>query len=459
MKNRLLTSLLLCFALSAILFLACTHEPPTNNICNLHLNYVATPDVAGGSPDGNIVATAEGGTGFMFSINNINPQASGTFTGLVAGTYKIVVTNDAGCKDSANVIIDEIPNPCGTINVATVVSNPTVASPNSGSIVASASGAAGPWTYSIDGTTFSSNNTFSNLTAGNYTITAKNGGGCTGTASVTLSASNPCTGVTITVGTTFSNPTTAAPMGGSITAIASGGTGPYTYALSGTSTGSNSTGSFTGLGAGTYTVTATSSTGCTGTSTSITLAVGAPCTALTVTGTPTRTSTICATDGTITASASGGTAPYTYSKNGTTFQATGSFTALATGTVTITAKDVNGCTGTTTVTVSGPATVSFATDIKPIVSSSCGPSQSCHNHNSNWTTYSDIVGTSTGTTWSSNLSTFLKRIRSTTGTANSQCPLTTSSGNHNMPPSSSTTWTNFVKGALTNWVDQGYPNN
>ena len=205
-----------------------------------------------------------------------------------------------------------------------------------------------------------------------------------------------------------------------------------------------------------------SPSGCTGTppadSTSRTCTTTCP--TISVTGTPTRTTTNCSNNGTIVASAIGGTAPYIYSKNGTTFQSTTTFSSLAIGSYTITAKDANGCTGTVQVTVSGPATVSFASDIKPTINTTCGSSNiSCHNHSNAWTTYSDIVGTSTGTTWTSNLSTFLKKISGTSGTTNSSCPLTTSSGNHNMPPSSTSTWTNFVHGALTNWINQGYPNN
>jgi hypothetical protein len=58
------------------------------------------------------------------------------------------------------------------------------------------------------------------------------------------------------------------------------------------------------------------------------------------------------TNGSITATASpAGT--YTYSINGTTFQATGNFANLAAGTYTITAKNANGCLGTAQATLVG----------------------------------------------------------------------------------------------------------
>ena len=311
--------------------------------------------------------------------------------------------------------------------------------------------------YALDNGTAQSSGVFSGLFAGHtYALHVSNAEGCSLQISVTIDSIagsiNPCAGFALSASSV--NPTSGS--NGSITASASGGTG-YMYSInSGTAQAS---GSFTGLAAGTYTVTATSAEGCSATKSCV-LTTSGPCPTITVNGTSTNTSTACATDATITASATGGTAPYTYSKNGSTFQSSGTFSSIGVGSITITAKDANGCTGTTSVTVSGPGTVSFTNDVKPTINNYCGSSNiSCHNHNNNWTTYSDIVGSSSGATWSSNLSTFLKRLRGTTGSTNSSCPLTTSSGNHNMPPSNSTAWTNFVKGALTNWVNQGYPNN
>jgi len=45
--------------------------------------------------------------------------------------------------------------------------------------------------YSINGTTFQGSVNFFNLASGNYTVTAKNANGCTGTAAVTLNGYGP----------------------------------------------------------------------------------------------------------------------------------------------------------------------------------------------------------------------------------------------------------------------------
>jgi PKD repeat protein len=63
-------------------------------------------------------------------------------------------------------------------------------------------------------------------------------------------------------------------------------------------------------------------------------------------------------DGSIVSIAAGGTAPYTYSLNGGTPQASGTFSGLGPGTYTIVAYDNGGCSATTTsVTLSSPSTL------------------------------------------------------------------------------------------------------
>lgn len=78
-----------------------------------------------------------------------------------------------------------------------------------------------------------------------------------------------CPGITINVTTSKTDPT-GTQNNGSITAIATGGDGFYTFSISGGT--SNSTGIFNGLGAGAYTITATNADGCSGRSTLVVLA-------------------------------------------------------------------------------------------------------------------------------------------------------------------------------------------
>ncbi|HUH34038.1 MAG TPA: SprB repeat-containing protein, partial [Daejeonella sp.] len=107
---------------------------------------------------------------------------------------------------------------------------------------------------------------------------------------------------------------------GSATVTASGGTAPYTYSLSGAT---DADGIFSGLTAASYTFRVTDANGCFD---DVTVVIGQPAAALLASGVPTNASCSDAT-GTATISASGGTAPYTYSQNGT-LDADGIFTGL-----------------------------------------------------------------------------------------------------------------------------------
>jgi SprB repeat len=89
------------------------------------------------------------------------------------------------------------------------------------------------------------------------------------------------------------------------------------------------------------------------------------------------------TDGVITATSTGGTAPYTYVIAGPTVNTTGAtsgiFTGLAAGSYTITSTDANGCTATTTASVTQPTgtapNISLGSDITSSFFATSGVSQ------------------------------------------------------------------------------------
>jgi hypothetical protein len=140
--------------------------------------------------------------------------------------------------------------------------NPSAPGASDGSIAVIASGSSG-FTFNINGGAFQTSGNFSNLAAGSYIVIAKNGNGCTGSASFTLTASNLCAGVNITVSTATTNNTPCqASNNGSITVTASGGSGTLTYSLNGSVFQSSNV--FSGLIAGGYPVIVKDANGCTG---------------------------------------------------------------------------------------------------------------------------------------------------------------------------------------------------
>jgi len=348
MKRNLTFSIagLVAFAMLLIQF-ACKHEIPAPSCdgLNFQLTVTQTPATLNQN-NGTITATASGGSGFQFSLNGGAYQDSGFFSGLEPfRNYNVVGKNSAGCTDTVVVQIDSY-DPCNGV-VINVTLTKTDASPNqsNGSVTATATGGTG-FTYSINGGPFQNSGIFSNLAAGTYVVAAKSAAGCIGTSQITVGTNNPCAGITVVVGTTTVQPTTGQ-SNGSITATATGGTG-FTYSLN--NGAFQASGTFSNLAAGNYTITAKNSNGCTGVTT-VALGSSNPCAGITVVVTATTVNPSTGqSNGSITASATGGTG-FTYSLNNAAFQASGTFTNLAAGTYTVTAKNSNGCLGSTQVTL------------------------------------------------------------------------------------------------------------
>ena len=347
MKKNLLLATFIVAITSLFVLQACQHHIPGDPCANNPiLLSVSKTDATGTNNDGIITATATGGSGFRYSLNGGVFQDSGIFSGLAPfQAYNLVVKNSWGCTDTAQVAIN-INNPCSGVTV-TVNAVKTDASPgtSNGTITVTASGGSG-FTYSINGTSFQSSNSFTGLAAGNYTVTVKNAAGCTGVTQVVIGTNNPCSGVTITVTATKVDPT-AGQSNGSITAAASIGTG-FTYSLNNGAFQSSPT--FNGLATGNYTVTAKTASGCTGTTT-VALGASNPCNGVTITVSLVKTDPASGqSNGTITATAAGATG-FTYSLNTGAYQTSNSFTGLAAGTYTVTAKSSAGCLGSAQVTL------------------------------------------------------------------------------------------------------------
>lgn len=212
---------------------------------------VGTDALCNGSATGTAFAqVTAGGTPPYSYLWSPGGEVTQVITGLVAGVYSVIVTDDNGLIGTDNVIIGE---PTAVV-VAMTKTDITCNNANNGTMTANPSGGTGPYTYlwSNGETT----KTITGLSAGNYDVIVTDANGCTGTGNDSIA--NPSA---ITLAAVGVNATSANPVNGRVHAVVAGGNAPYTYAWS---TG-DTTRYVYNLGAGTYTVTVTDANGCTAT--------------------------------------------------------------------------------------------------------------------------------------------------------------------------------------------------
>ena len=270
------------------------------------------------------LTTAAGGGGTILAFNDDGCSLQSSLTAsLNAGTYYIVVEGFSSTSVGAFTL-----NVSGTGSAPSITGSTTDASCNgssNGTLSATVSGNGNTATATLNGNAF--NGSASCLAAGTYTVVATN---CWGSTTQTYTVSEP------TVLSAASTSGSIACNGGSttVTVSATGGTAPY-----------SGTGTFT-VTAGTYSYTVTDANGCTST-TSITVSEPTLLTAANVTSDFNGFGISCngGSNGSITVSANGGTAPYS---------GDGANAGLAAGTYNYTVTDANGCTATTGATLTEP---------------------------------------------------------------------------------------------------------
>lgn len=347
--------------------------------------------------NGTITVTAPlGGT---YTINpGGTSNTTGIFTGLAPNTYTISFVTAAGCTGTIT------PNPvqAGPALTSTFTqSNPVCAGINDGTIsitpqagttapyTATLTGPGGPHTYSGPAPIV-----FNGLAPGTYNYNYSEAGGCTGTGGpVTLVTNAP-----IFMPAAVTNLSCNNSANGTVTFNALGGVAPYQYRLN-PAGAFQSSNIFTGLSAGiAYSFRVRDNVGCIK-DTTITLTQPAVLTAAVTGTTPAGCSN---NDGTITAGATGGTAPYSYTITGATVNTSGSssgiFSNLANGPYTISVTDAQGCTTTTngTVGLTDNMFLTLGPDVTICAESSVTFDPQT-NPETNIFTWTGINGTATGT--------------------------------------------------------------
>ncbi len=308
-------------------------EPPT-----LNLSIASNTSVfCFGGSDGSIALNTTGGSpSFSYQWSAGGSVTSSAFL-LSAGNYTVTVTDANGCSTSITESVTEPSALQANINITDAFCN----GGSSGSLEAIVNGGTPAYLYSwFPG---GANTAIANsLIAGNYTVTITDLNGCT---LQTAAQVNEPASIQLN---TASTPATCGTANGTISVVANGGAGAYTYDWN---SGTYSTAVVNGVAAGNYQITVTDANGCTSNANVSVNSLGGPTIAI---SSSTDVNCFGGNDGSATVNVINGNGPYSFNwspSGGSGLTATN----LATGNYGIAVTDVNGCTASTTVTINEPS--------------------------------------------------------------------------------------------------------
>ncbi len=317
-----------------------------NEPTQLTFTYTTVDLICNGYANGQITVTASGGTPpYEYSYDGgINFELSNTKNGLSGGIYTVIVRDANFCTTSQDVTINE-PDPI-ILNIT-----PTNISCNGlsdGQINVTVTGGVSPIQYRIDGGAWQASGLFTGLTANNHLVEVMDSNGCMASSSTSISEPPA-----ITINSTTTVDPTCTTLG-SITVVASGGTGTLTYTLNPGAV-NNTTGIFNDLVAGTYTVNVTDANGCGPVSTGPITLNSPPMISIDNINVTHVTGCYGDNTGSIEIFASGGTPPFQYSiDGGATYYPTNTFINLTANNYVVVVNDVNNCPQSQPVTITQP---------------------------------------------------------------------------------------------------------
>jgi gliding motility-associated-like protein len=323
-----------------------------NNLCfqGISGSLLVTP--SGGVPPYSYAWAGPNG----YSSRLPNPQNLGS------GTYQVTVTDANGCIliGAPQTIIEPAQLALTQNKVDNVCFQGT-----SGRISITASGGTAPYSYAWTGP-----DNFSaavanpqNLGSGTYQVTVRDANNCTVLVSPQITITEPSP-----IALTQSKVDNVCFQGntGSITIIPSGGTAPYTYSWTGPNNFSSTLSNPQNLGSGTYQVTVKDANNCTAmVGPQITITEPSP-----IALTQSKVDNVCfqGNTGSISITAIGGTAPYSYAWTGpNNFSATvANPQNLGSGTYQVTVRDANNCTALVgpQITITEPPTLTINAQIQ-----------------------------------------------------------------------------------------------
>ena len=306
-----------------------------------------------GACDGTALGTPSGGTpNYTYSWTGpaIGLPAGNTdlITNLCNGTYTLVVTDAAGCKDTATVALTQ-PNPF-TVSITNtpILCNGNCNATASTTVVGGTPTYTYAWTYSA-GPNPPALSTISSLCAGTFIVTVTDSNSCT--AKDTVIITEP---TLLIVNSTVVNATCFNTNSGSACLSASGGTPTYTYDWD---PGGEITACINNQQAGTYSYTVTDANNCTDTN-SVTITEPNILSANPSVINNLTCNNVIPCDGSATSTPTGGTPPFTYLWNDPSAQTTQTVSNLCIGNWDVTVTDSNSCVSTQPIIITQPTPLS-----------------------------------------------------------------------------------------------------
>jgi len=122
------------------------------------------------------------GDNLSYSLDGIDFQAENIFGGLTEGNYEVVVVDGNGCITSMETSLSTTEN----VILQDLFPSPAVCNGSNGFIEVVAEGGEGEFSYSLDGGLPQTENVFSELLSGTYTVIVTDENGCTAEGQATI---------------------------------------------------------------------------------------------------------------------------------------------------------------------------------------------------------------------------------------------------------------------------------
>lgn len=149
-------------------------EPVDCNANPVQVQLTSVKNSNCGASDGEVTVSATGGNGkYKYALDGGTVQESGVFSALGAGAYEVMVTDGNNCSSTMMV---EVANLEG-LNIDVALTDAGCKSAQGGVTVTAFDGEE-PYEFKLGDAAFTSTNTFSGLTSGEYDLTVRDATGC-----------------------------------------------------------------------------------------------------------------------------------------------------------------------------------------------------------------------------------------------------------------------------------------